>query len=158
MLPRLAGSLGGLRRLASTARAGLVRLADAAAFRANTVGRALTTDGVWSAAAVVALTDAATIAVDFSAGFYFGGAAEAVLGLGGDRTLGAPSNVKSGQAGILWFGAVTSTRVLTLNAAWLLMDGVETGPYSITTAQILGVAYVTRGTTVYVTAILRRAA
>jgi hypothetical protein len=59
---------------------------------------------------------------------------------------------------VLWFGATGGTRTLTLNAAWLRMDGVEAGPYSITTAQILGVAYVTRASVTYVTAILRRAA
>ena len=75
--------------------------------------------------------------------------------MSGNRTLSAPTNAKSGQKGILWFAASISTRTLTLNAAWNLMTGVEAGPYSITTAQTLGIAYVVRGTTVYVTAILR---
>jgi hypothetical protein len=81
-----------------------------------------------------------------------------VLGLAGNRALSAPTNLKTGQTGILWFGAVTSTRTLTLNAAWLLMDGVEVGPYSITTAQILGLCYWVRASAPYVTSILRRAA
>ena len=113
---------------------------------------------VWAAAALGALTDGANIAVDLALAFNFGGASNAVLGLAGNRALSAPTNLKTGQTGILWFGAVTSTRTLTLNAAWLLMDGVEVGPYSITTTQILGLCYWVRASAPYVTSILRRAA
>jgi len=113
---------------------------------------------VWGAAALAALTDGASIAVDLAAGFNFGGASNAVLALGGNRTLAAPSNLKTGQTGILWFGASGSTRTLTLDAAWVLCDGVEPGPYSIATAQELGLAYWVRGSKVYVTAIVRCAA
>jgi len=133
-------------------------VATVAQFRAGTVANGLNVANVWSAAELAVLTDAATIVVNFANGFNFGGASNAVLALGDNRTLGAPSNVKGGQSGVLWFGATGGTRTLTLNAAWLLMDGVESGPYSITTSQILGVAYVTRSTVTYVTAILRRAA
>jgi hypothetical protein len=130
--------------------------ATAAEFRTGTdTARSLVVSEVWSAAAVSALTDATSIAVNLANGFDFGGASNAALALGGNRTLSAPTNAKSGQKGILWFTASLSTRTLTLNAAWNLMTGVETGPYSITTAQTLGIAYVVRGTTVYVTAILR---
>lgn len=144
---------------ASQSAKGISELATAAEYRTGTdTGRTLVVDQVWAAAALYALTDGANIAVDFATGFNFGGASNAVLGLGGNRTLNAPSNLKNGQTGVLWFGAVTSTRTLTLNAAWLLLDGVETGPYSITTAQELGIAYVIRASRTYVTAIMRRAA
>lgn len=144
---------------ASLTAKGISELATAAEYRAGTDNvRALVTSEVWAGAQASVLTDAATITVSFADGFNFAGASNANLLLGGNRTLGAPSNVKGGQAGILWFGATGATRTLTLNAAWLLMDGVETGPYSITTAQMLGVAYVTRGSVVFVNAILRRAA
>jgi hypothetical protein len=154
-----ATAFGNIKQAASLTATGVAEIATAAEYRTGTdTARVLGVDEVWNAAEVATLTDAATITVDLAAGINFGGAANAVLGLGGNRTLGAPSNVKSGQSGILWFGALTSTRTLTLNAAWLLFDGVEVGPYSITTAQILGLAYVTRGTSVFVTSILRRAA
>lgn len=144
---------------ASTSASGLVELATAAEYRTGTdAGRALNTKEVWDGAQLAALTDGANIAVDLSTGFNFGGSSNAVLALGGNRNLSAPSNTKTGQSGILWFGASSSTRTLTLNAAWLLMAGVEVGPYSITTSQILGVAYVVRASAIYVTAILRRAA
>jgi len=125
-------------------------------FNSATSSKLLAAASVWNDLAV--LTDGATIAVDFNNGYDFGGSTNAVLELGGNRTLDAPSNARNGKKGVLWFGATGSTRTLTLNAAWLLMDGVEVGPYSITTSQILGVAYAIRGTAVYVTAILRRAA
>jgi hypothetical protein len=130
--------------------------ADVATFgqyNSATASKTLQTGSVWADLAV--LTDGGTIAVDFNDGYDFGGASNANLALDGDRTLGAPTNARNGKKGVLWFGASGSTRTLTLNAAWNLMTGVETGPYSITTSQTLGVAYVTRGTTVYVTAILR---
>jgi hypothetical protein len=133
-------------------------IATAGEYQAATASKLLNAANVWSAAGLTALTDGTNIAVDFATGINFGGASNAVLGLGGNRTLSAPSNLKTGQYGVLWFGAVTSTRTLTLNAAWELMDGIEAGPYSITTAQILGVAYALRDTKSYVTAILRRAA
>lgn len=154
-----AGAFSNLKQAATTSATGVTELATASEFRANTAGNlALSPAEVWSGAALAELTDGATISVDLSAGFNFGGTSDAVLALGGNRTLGAPSNLKTGQNGVLWFGASASTRTLTLNAAWLLIDDVETGPYSITTAQILGVAYVVRASDVYVTAILRRAA
>lgn len=144
---------------ATTSAKGVSEFATAAEYRTGTdTARSLVVDQVWSSAGLTALTDGANIAVDFAAGFNFGGSSNAVLGLGGNRTLNAPSNLKSGQCGVLWFGAVTSTRTLTLNAAWLLLDGVETGPYSITTAQELGIAYTIRASRTYVTAIMRRAA
>lgn len=144
---------------ATTSAKGVSEFATAAEYRTGTdTVRSLVVDQVWAAAALAVLTDGANIAVDFAAGFNFGGSSNAVLSLGGDRSLSAPSNLKNGQAGVLWFGAVTSTRILTLNAAWLLLDGAEAGPYSITTAQELGIAYVIRASRTYVTAIMRRAA
>jgi hypothetical protein len=143
---------------ASTTVKGVIEIATAAEFRTGTdTARGLGVAEVWSAAGIVALTDGTNIAVDLATGINFGGASNGVLLLGGTRNLSAPSNVtKNGQSGILWFGATGSTRTLTLNAAWLLMTDVEVGPYSITTSQILGVAYTVRNSEVFVTAILRR--
>ena len=72
-------------------------IATAAQYRANTASKILTTDQVWSAAGIVALTDAATIAVDMSTGFNFS------VTLGGNRTLGNPTNTKVGQSGVFIF-------------------------------------------------------
>jgi hypothetical protein len=128
-------------------------LASFAEYNSATASRILTNASVWGDLAV--LTDGATIAVDLNAGYDFGQASNAPLALGDNRELGAPSNVRTGKKGILWFTATGSTRTLTLNAAWVMAIGVETGPYSIATTQTLGVAYVCRGTTVIVTGIVR---
>jgi hypothetical protein len=122
-------------------------------YASATADKVLETDSVWGDLAV--LTDGATIAVDFNTGYDFGQASNAALALSDDRTLDAPTNARNGKKGILWFTATGGTRTLTLNAAWKLMKDVETGPYSIPTTEELGVAYATRGTTVWVTGILR---
>lgn len=141
----------------STSAEGVVELATAAEYRTGTDStRALSVAEVWAAALAATLTDGANIAVDLAAGINWGGSTTTKLSLGGNRTLSAPSNAKGGQCGILWFGASSSTRTLTLNGSWVLCTGVEAGPYSITTSQILGVAYACLGTTVYVTAIIRQ--
>lgn len=115
--------------------------------------KALGAESVWGD--LVVLTDGANIAVDMNSGYDFGGASNAALALGGDRALSAPTNVRNGKKGVLWFTASGSTRTLTLDAAWVRATGVEAGPYSITTSQTLGVAYVCRGTNVVVTGIVR---
>lgn len=128
-------------------------VASFAEYNAATAGRVLGNESVWGDLAV--LTDAATIAVDFNSGYHFGGAANAPLALGANRGLGAPTNARNGKSGLLWFTASGSTRTLTLDPAWVLRNGIETGPYSIATTQTLGVAYVCRGTTVVVMDIVR---
>lgn len=114
----------------------------------------LSPDSVWMNHSV--LTDATIIAVDFSKGFNFGGSGNLPLALGGNRTLGNPTNVKNGQSGVLWFTASGSTRTLTLGSSWWLCDGVETDAYSIAVGALLGVAYVVMGSYIYVTGIIRR--
>lgn len=143
---------------ASLTAKGIVELTTAAEYRAGSDStRALNTAEVWDGADLAVLTDAATIAIDFALGFHFGAAANAPLPLGGNRELGAPSNVNKNQTGIVWFTASGATRTLTLNAAWKLATGVPAGPYSITTAEELGVVYLARGSVVTVTTILRKA-
>ncbi len=65
--------------------------ADAAGFRTKAASKFLTPASVWDAAAYVALTDAATIALDINF----------TVTLGGNRTLGFPTHPKPGQAGFI---------------------------------------------------------
>jgi hypothetical protein len=100
---------------------------DAAAFRANTTGKLVDTDGAWGAAAEVTLTDASTIAVDMSTFL------NAKVTLGGNRTLGQPSNTKVGQSGfirIIQDG--TGSRTLAYHADWKFAYGSD--PVLTTTA------------------------
>lgn len=122
-------------------------------FASATAGKTLGTGSVWGS--LVELTDAATITVDLNGGFDFGGASNGKLSLGGNRTLGSPSNGRTGKKGLLWFGASGATRTLTLHADWKLAAGVEAGPYEIETTATLGVAYACLGATVIVTGIVR---
>ncbi|RWO22810.1 hypothetical protein [Mesorhizobium sp.] len=92
--------------------------ATAANYRANTADRILTTDIVWTSADTVTLTDAATIAVDMSTFI------NAVVTLGGNRTLGSPTNEKPGQTGrirIVQDG--TGSRTLAYGTDWEFAGG-----------------------------------
>jgi hypothetical protein len=89
---------------------------------------------VWSAAAVVALTDAATIAVDMSTFL------NASVTLGGNRTLGNPSNPKVGQSGfILITQDGTGTRTLAYASNWKYAGGAGTIPALSTAAASIDV-------------------
>src|SRR5262249_8929515 len=87
----------------------------------------LDNNDVWAAADLVTLTDAATVAVDFSAGFNFS------LTLGGNRTLGNPSNVKNGQSGAIVINQDgTGSRTLAYGNNWEFVGGAA--PTLTTTA------------------------
>jgi len=80
-----------------------------------------------SAGTFVTLTDAATIAVDFSTGFNF------VVTLAGNRTLGNPSNAKLGQTGCIVINQdATGGRTLAYGSGWKFAGGVA--PTLTTTA------------------------
>lgn len=94
--------------------------ATTAQVRSNTADKALSTDQTWAAADYVALTDAATVDVDMSAGINFS------LTIGGNRTLGAPTNTKNGQAGeIIITQDGTGSRTLAFHANWKFEAGVD---------------------------------
>lgn len=80
-----------------------------------------------AAAAIVALTDAATIAVDMSTGNNFS------VTLGGNRTLGNPTNLTPGQSGIIYVTQdATGSRTLAYSSYWKFPGG--TAPTLTTTA------------------------
>jgi hypothetical protein len=90
----------------------------AAEFRNNTADRALSTDQVWSAAAEVTLTDAATIAVDMDSFI------NAKVTLAGNRTLGNPTNEKVGQSGVIRvIQDATGSRTLAYGTDWEFAGG-----------------------------------
>lgn len=95
--------------------------ATAAQFRAAASTRVfISPTTAWNAAAFVALTQAATIAVDMSTGFNFN------TTMTGNRTLGAPSNAKPGQSGIIEIlQDGTGGRTLAYASAWVFAGGVD---------------------------------
>ncbi len=108
--------------------------ASAAEWRNNTADRILTTDQAWSAAGTVALTDAATVAVDMNAGLNF------TLTLGGNRTLGQPTNTKVGQTGFIRINQDgTGSRTLAYHADWKFAGGND--PVLTTTASATDILF-----------------
>ena len=97
----------------------------------------------------VALTDAATVAVDLSLGNNF------TLTLAGNRTLGAPTNVTAGQSGVIVVTQdSTGSRTLAYNSVYKFAGG--TAPTLTTTASAVDVLayYVESSTRITVTSLL----
>lgn len=89
-----------------------------AEYRSNTADRALSTDQVWAAGAIVALTDAATVALDMST--FINGS----FTIGGNRTLGNPTNTKVGQSGFIQITQDgTGSRTLAYSSNWEFANG-----------------------------------
>ena len=90
----------------------------------------LANDQTWSGAqrgAITALSDGATVAIDFNSGNNFS------LTLGGNRTLGQPSNQVAGQSGSIFITQDgTGSRTLAYHADWKWVGG--TAPTLTTTA------------------------
>jgi hypothetical protein len=105
----------------------LVNGASAAEFIANTADKTLLTQSMWQAGAFVSLTDATTIAVDMSTFI------NATVTLGGNRTLGNPTNTKVGQTGMIEIVQDgTGNRTLTYGSNWEFTGG--TAPVLSTSA------------------------
>jgi hypothetical protein len=96
----------------------ITSVATAAQYRADTASLMLTTDKVWSAAAEVTLTDAATIAIDFSTFI------NAAVTLAGNRAMGNPTNEKVGQTGVIRIVQDgTGSRTLSYGTDWEFAGG-----------------------------------
>lgn len=91
--------------------------------------------------AIDALTDAATIAVDMSVGNNFS------VTLGGNRTLGNPTNLTAGQSGIIFISQDgTGSRTLAYSSYWKFSGG--TAPTLTTTANAVdALVYTVRSST-----------
>jgi hypothetical protein len=121
-------------------------VATSSEFRSGTADRVLGVVETAAAGAYVSLSDAATIAVDMSAGINF------TVTLGGNRTLGAPTNTTEGRFGsILVYQDGTGGRTLSFNAVYKFIGGTA---FSIdTTASRLSVLnyQVINSTTIFLT-------
>jgi len=108
--------------------------ATAADYWSWVADKALSTDTVWGAAATVTLTDAATIAVNMSTFI------NATVTLGGNRTLGNPSNTKDGQTGVIKIAQDGSgSRTLAYSANWKFAGGTD--PILTTTASAVDLLF-----------------
>jgi hypothetical protein len=108
--------------------------ATTAQFWSNTADKGMSTDIVWASAVFQSLTQASTIAVDFGAGINF------TTTMTGNRTLGAPSNAKEGQSGVIEIKQdATGSRTLAYNAVFKFAGG--TVPTLTTTASARDLLY-----------------
>jgi hypothetical protein len=100
------------------AKLGSLSIATAAQWLNDTPGLVLGTDPTWTAAGPVSLTDATTIAVDMSTFI------NATVTLGGNRTLGNPTNTKNGQTGAIEIlQDATGSRTLAFASNWKFQGG-----------------------------------
>jgi len=92
---------------------------NAAQYRANTGTGAITPATVWSAAEIQTITQDAILTVNLGTGLNF------TTVMTGNRTLGAPSNAKPGQSGVIqiWQDG-TGGRTLTFDSAWKFANGL----------------------------------
>ncbi|MCP5011615.1 MAG: hypothetical protein GY942_16660 [Aestuariibacter sp.] len=98
-----------------------------AEYLANTADKVLSTDQVWTSAAEVTLSDAATITVNMSLFI------NANVTLAGNRTLGSPTNEKVGQTGFIRvIQDATGSRTLSFGTDYEFAGG--TAPTLTTTA------------------------
>lgn len=112
------GGISGSEITSGTVPAAQLPIMTTAQYWANTSSKVVSTDQLWAAGALVALSDAATVALDLGTGINFS------LTIGGNRTLGAPSNVKVGQSGAIYITQdATGSRTLAYNAAFDFMSG-----------------------------------
>jgi hypothetical protein len=98
--------------------AGLV-VASAAEIQTGTATKLVRVDRLWSAGTLVALTDAASIALNLSTGINFS------VTLAGNRTLVNPTNVKVGQSGVIIVTQdATGGRTLSFGSNWKFSRGI----------------------------------
>lgn len=135
-LKTLVGSIGVLGTIAALAEA------TAAEYRAATASKALSAANVWAAAQLVTLTDAATIVVDMNTFL------NATVTLGGNRTLGTPTNAKPGQSGFIRvIQDGTGSRTLALAANWKTAGGAGLGALSTAAGSIDVLKYIVHTST-----------
>ena len=109
---------------------------------------ALTPATVWDAAAYVALTDGATIAVDMATGFNFS------VTIAGNRTLGNPTNPKVGQSGCFKITASAADRTIDRSGNFKCTADL-TFPVTITSGNTAYIFYfVDTSTSILLTAVL----
>jgi hypothetical protein len=106
-----------------------------------TASKPIDAAGAASGLGLTSLTDAATVAVDMSTGVNF------TVTLGGNRTLGNPSNTQTGRCGIIYVVQDgTGSRTLAYSSNWKFAGG--TAPTLTTTASAVDfLSYCVRSST-----------
>ena len=114
-----ATAFGNIKQGATTSATGVIELATAAESKAATAtDKAATASNLADYVSPQTLTDAATVALDVSLGV------NSKVTLAGNRTLGNPTNLKSGQSGLISITQdATGTRTLAYASNWKFSGG-----------------------------------
>lgn len=130
---------------------GIVELAtNAETITGTDATRAVTPAGLIGSRALVTLTDAATIAVDMSAGNNF------VVTLTDNRTMGNPSNTKVGQEGRIIINQDSGgSRTLTWSSNWEFAAGAAPTLTATASAKDIVTYFVQSATSIIVTDIVK---
>lgn len=116
--------------------AATLAVASVAEILAGTAEKVVRVDRLWGAGAFVPLADATTIALDLSTGINFS------VTLGGNRTLGNPTNLKAGQSGVIYVAQdATGGRTLSFGSSYKFFDGLT--PDLNTTAAAINILHYT---------------
>ncbi len=111
-----------------------VEPSDAEMWTGSTSTKIVTPKKIFDAAVTQTLTDGATITPDGNAGFNF------KVTLGGNRTLANPTNMKTGQSGIIIVTQdATGSRTLTFGSNWRFAGGAVVGGILTTAANSVDV-------------------
>lgn len=95
-------------------------IATSANFLQDTANKLLDPSGVWTSAIPFTLTDTTSIAIDLSAGINF------QVTLAGNRSLNNPTNIKTGQTGVVWITQDGSgNRTLSYSSNWKFAGGTQ---------------------------------
>ena len=130
-------------------------IATASEYRSKTASRVVDIATAYAAAALVTLTDAATVAVDLNTGINF--VLTATSGIGATRAMGNPTNPTVGQSGVIVFiQDGTGSRALTWGANFDFAGG--TAPTASTAANAIDIfSYWVRSSTSIVVSTIGRA-
>lgn len=111
-----------------------VEATDTEMWTGSSSTKIVTPKKVWDAAVTVALVDGANIAIDGNTGVNF------KVTLGGNRTLDNPTNMKTGQSGIIIVTQdATGSRTLAYGSNWRFPGGAASGGVLSTTANAIDV-------------------
>lgn len=111
-----------------------VEATDTEMWTGSSSTKIVTPKKMWDAAVTVALVDGANIAIDGNTGVNF------KVTLGGNRTLDNPTNMKTGQSGIIIVSQdATGGRTLAYGSNWRFPGGAASGGVLSTTANAVDV-------------------
>ncbi|WP_029029832.1 hypothetical protein [Salinarimonas rosea] len=114
--------------------------ATAAEIRTGTAGTLVDADGLYAAAAALAISWGTPLVIDLASGRNFS------VTLGGNTVLANPGSQRAGQSGLLLIKQdATGGRTLSFDTAWRPLDGVPSIPTTASSTTVLAYFVVAPG-------------